>query len=304
MEMRNEIDAVEAYVEEAVSAAPMRPTRPNRPDGAKRSARPMMLNNPIESPRAAPAEGDAPVKMERPARPVRAEGAEGPARDETLARPERPKTERRARVLEPDQVAASRGEEYNPPSSEARDAMLGADEDVAATSKVGAVVQSFGQIFAGLKKSKAEVSEAVDAVEAAVEVKAVEAHEPETVEAVIADVVAVADDQAEEMVADADAPKTSKFGGVMAKMSALPMALKKKKSEPIVVDVAPETVMPADVIAQKYEIDAMEEIAEVDPAFIPAKPSMMARFDTPLMGVLAAIFVSSIGLVGVSVLFG
>lgn len=302
MEMRSEIDAVEGYVEEAVSAAPMRPTRPSRPDGAKRSARPMLLNNPIETPRAAPVEGDAPVKMERPTRPVRAEGGERPARGETPARPERPKTERRARVLEPDQVAASRGEEYHPPSSEARDAMLGADEDVAEMSKVGAVVQSFGQIFAGLKKSKAEVSEAADAVDAAVEVNAGKAFERETAEEVIADVVAVAEDQAEEI--DAEVPKTSKFGGVMAKMSALPMAMKKKKSKPIEVDVAPEAVIPADVLVEEYDLGEMDEIAEFDPAFIPAKPSMMARFDTPLMGVLAAVMVSMVGLIGASALFG
>ena len=180
-------------------------------------------------------------------------------------------------------MAASRGEDYTAPNSEARDAMLGADEKVEATSKVGAVVQSFGQIFAGLKKSKSEVSEVADAVDAAVELKAVEPFDE---------------------VDEVEAPKSFKVGGVLAKMSALPKTLKKKKSEPIEVVVAPENVMPADVVVEDYDLDAMDEIAEFEPAFIPAKPSMMAQFDTPLMGVLAAIFVSSVGLIGASALFG
>ena len=91
MEMRSEIDASDGFVEEVVLAPRSRPMRPSRPDGAKRSARPMLLSNPIDEASAAPAKSDAPVKMERPTRPVRAEGAERPERVEFVSRPERPR---------------------------------------------------------------------------------------------------------------------------------------------------------------------------------------------------------------------
>lgn len=292
MEMRSELEANEAYVEKAVAAAPVRPTRPNRPnrsDGAKRSARPMLLTTLAEKPAATPEASLADVAPARPVRPVRPATAERPVSNDTAARPARPQTQRRARVLEPDQIAASKGEEYVPPSSTARDAMLGAPAEEP-VSKVGAILQSVQQIVAGLKKKKGS-DEAP---------KADGGETPSKIGGVLA---GLKRSKSEPVEAAEDMP-TSKVSAIVSSLRKLPMALKKSKPEPAVeVEGFTDEVatLEQSLDAQSADFDGMRA---VDPAFIPAKPSMMARFDTPLMGVLAAVAVSFVGLISASALFG
>ena len=69
----------------------------------------------------------------------------------------------RARVLEPDQISASRKMPDSPPSAIARDVVMG--EEDGSTSKIGGVMQAFAQIGSRLKKSKTEEDETADAVE-------------------------------------------------------------------------------------------------------------------------------------------
>lgn len=263
MDMRQEIDAQADYADAAVATTPVRPTRPERPKSARPSARPMMLNNPIVAPDEAAdlkVQTETP-KVERPARPEPAP---------QMARPERPKAARRARVLEPDQVAASRGEAYEPPGSDARDAALGTD-DAPEVSKLGGVLHSFGQIAARLKKSKSED---------------------------IADVAPVAEAMPVDVVEAEEEPAPS--AGVLGSLRGLVARSKKDTDADAVVpelDVAQEPVEMAYDYADEYSVEATA-------AYVAPKRSIMARFDTPVMGVLAAVLVSCAGLVGVSALFG
>lgn len=97
-----------------------------------------------------------------------------------------------------------------------------------------------------------------------------------------------------EVVAQDTAPKAS---GILAGLG----KFKKVKSEA----VEEETMS----LEQSFEVQIdtatnLDDMPEMDPAFMTAKLSMMARFDTPLMGVVAVLAVSFVGLVGASVLFG
>lgn len=238
MDMRSEIDASDAFSGDVDVAVMERPTRPTRRTGTTRSVRPMQLNNPIVDP----------VKPDT----AKAE------------RPSRPKSVRCARVLEPDQVAASKGEDYTQPQSNARDEMLGVDEDVQ-TSKIGAVVQSFGQIAARLKTSKSEAM-------------------PKETEGA-KDVVPEVEAEDETSIAK---------GGVLGSLRA--MVARTKSDDPAPM---PKTdVEVADVHEQDY--DAYPDDMDVPAMAVAPKQSFMVRFDTPVIGVLAAVALSTVGLMAVS----
>jgi hypothetical protein len=279
----------------------------------------MLLNTPIDvSENAAELESvEVAPKTERSARPTSETATERPARS---------KTARRARVLEPDQVAASRGEDFTPPpQSTARDEMLGA-EDTPETSKVGAILQSFGQIASRFKKSKTDEAELPEVIEMAPvsadaeevdkpksssgvlnsfknmlpKSKKVAAEEIDIVEA-IGEKVAVEDG---EMVQEVKASS-----GVLGSLRNLVSRSKKDADEEhdVVEDVIVEETLPMIIetpAEMSFDDIAFEDNVELPEAYMLPKPTFVARFDTPMMGVLAAVCVSLIGLVGASVLIG
>lgn len=254
---------------------PTRPVRTARPAAQRRVLKPLVLDQPIED---AETDADAPKPAARPVRPER-RVLDGMEEEPRPARPTR-----RARVLEPDQIAASRQMPETPPSSVARDAVVGMED--AGTSKLGGVMQAFAQIGGRLKKAEAEEFDADDAV-------------------------APKEDEQK-------SPKVSAVTGIASKITS---RFQKSKD---MADTDEAVVALYDDAAQDEEVyatprresvlarsKAADELAQYQDEFEPmmqaspaASAGILARLDTTAMGIAAGIGVSCVGLILVSTILG